>query len=121
MKKKVARCNYAELAKRLGAPRADAFEISDRHVEVQLAGWLRQPPTLAQSLALYELAGERHRVEWLDVGDRLAGADELHRDTELLTHGENDSSLRGSVELGHHEPGKWNGSREGSRLRHRVL
>src|SRR5687767_5942733 len=121
MKEKVARGNDAQLAKRLGAPRADALEIRDRHVEVQLAGWLRPPPTLAQSLTLYELARERHRVEWLDVGDRLAGADELHGDTELFTHGENDSSLRGSVELGHHEPCNWNSSREGARLGHGVL
>src|SRR5688572_16348664 len=121
MKEKVARGNDAQLAKRLGAPRADALEIRDRHVEVQLAGWLRPPPTLAQSLTLYELAGERHRVEWLDVGDRLAGADELHRDTELFTHGENDSSLGGPVELGHHEPGNWNCSREGARLCDCVL
>src|SRR5687767_6822666 len=121
MEEKVTRGNDAELAESLGAPRADALEIRDRHVEVQLTGWLRPPLAPAQALSLYELAGERNRVEWLDVGDCLAGADELHRDTKLFTHGEDDSSLRGPVELGHHEPRDRNSSCEGACLGDRVL
>ena len=94
--------NDSEAAKRLCAPRADAFEVGNRHVEVQLAGWPRPPLPVAQSLALYQLAGKCNRIERLDVGDRFTSADELHGNAKLLSHGENDSAFCGAVELCHH-------------------
>src|SRR3954468_21300161 len=48
---------------------------------------------------------ERVGVEWLEVVDRLADADELDGEVDRLADGDDDAPLGGAVELGQDDAG----------------
>ena len=61
------------------------------------------------------------RVEWNEVVNLLAGADETNRQIQLAGDGHDDAAFRGAVELGEHDAGDTGVAPEFARLVQAVL
>src|SRR6185312_8978522 len=72
-------------------------------------------------LAGHKRPGEVAGVERLEVVERLAHADELHGQPELVRDREHNAALRGAVELREDDAGDVHGAAEEPRLLETVL